>query len=60
MEYGGRWKPLHYAVRRIYAPLALSWYKTGTNLFSHAVSDLATKVEVELVYSIVWLDENKV
>lgn len=26
MEYGGKWKALHYVVRRAYAPLHLSAY----------------------------------
>lgn len=58
MEYGGRWKPLHYTVRRTFAPIALSWEKTSQNLVElHAVSDStqdsSLNVNIELVR---WID----
>lgn len=47
LEYGGRWKALHYAARRFYAPLASFVFQPGRNtpLEAHLVWDLPKAVE---------------
>ena len=47
LEYGGRWKALHYAARRFYAPLATFLFQPGrdTALEAHAVWDLPCAAE---------------
>ncbi len=41
LDFFGRWKALHYAVRRFYAPLMLSIHDDGTKMGIHVTSDLA-------------------
>jgi beta-mannosidase len=40
IDYYGRWKALHYAARRFYAPVMLSIAETGTQMAVHVTSDL--------------------
>jgi beta-mannosidase len=40
LDYFGRWKALHYAARRFYAPVMLSIAETGTQMAVHVTSDL--------------------
>jgi beta-mannosidase len=40
LDYFGRWKALHYAARRFYAPLMLSIEDEGTWMAVHVTSDL--------------------
>jgi beta-mannosidase len=40
LDYYGRWKALHYAARRFYAPLLLSIEDEGTWMAVHVTSDL--------------------
>ena len=50
MEFGGRWKPLHYAVKRAYAPVASSLLKTSDGTLQlWIVNDQMTDVEIEFV-----------
>lgn len=60
MEYGGRWKPLHYTVKRTFAPVALSWYsanQSGVNTgFLSVVSDLTSEVVLDYTIVIVKTD----
>lgn len=48
VDYYGRWKALHYQVRRSFAPVALSVVEEGSQFVIHAVSDLAGTVDEEL------------
>src|SRR5512136_713883 len=41
LDFFGRWKALHYAARRFYAPLMLSIHDDGTKMGIHVTSDLA-------------------
>jgi beta-mannosidase len=41
LDFFGRWKALHYAARRFYAPLMLSIRDDGTEMSVHVTSDLA-------------------
>lgn len=40
LDYYGRWKALHYAARRFYAPVLLSIEDDGTSMGIHVTSDL--------------------
>jgi beta-mannosidase len=40
LDYFGRWKALHYAARRFYAPVLLSILDEGTSMGIHVTSDL--------------------
>lgn len=40
LDYSGRWKALHYAARRFYAPLLLSAASAKSNIDLHLTSDL--------------------
>ena len=59
MEFGGRWKPLHYTVRRTFAPTAMSAYqKDGDNSVSfHVVSDELKSRLCSVTYSYVSLTQ---
>lgn len=51
LEYGGKWKPLHYAAKRFYAPVRLS---LATNGVVSVVNDSPRTVKGEVVA--VWTD----
>jgi len=40
LDYFGRWKALHYAAKRFYAPILLSVEDDGTHMAIHVTSDL--------------------
>ncbi len=40
LDFFGRWKALHYAARKFYAPVMLSLRETGTTVEIHVTSDL--------------------
>jgi beta-mannosidase len=42
LDYYGRWKALHYAARRFYAPVLLSVEDSGSRMNVHLTSDLMT------------------
>ncbi|MFZ2360241.1 MAG: glycoside hydrolase family 2 protein [Anaerolineae bacterium] len=46
IDYFGRWKALHYAARRFFAPLLLSVVDEGKAMAVHLTSDLLAPVEV--------------
>jgi beta-mannosidase len=43
LDYFGRWKALHYAARRFYAPVLLSAEDRGSQVTLHVTSDLTEK-----------------
>ncbi len=45
IDYFGRWKALHYAARRFYAPVLLSAGRAGNRITLHLTSDLREPVE---------------
>lgn len=55
MEYGGRWKPFHYTVKRTFAPVALSIYQKDNSVTCHAVSDLTEPIKSTVSYYLVSL-----
>ena len=54
LEYGGRWKALHHAARRFYAPLAAFAFRVGdaAPLEAHLVWDLPLAVEATVTVSL--------
>ncbi|RUT31741.1 glycoside hydrolase family 2 protein [Paenibacillus zeisoli] len=49
MDYQGRWKALQYAVKRSFAPVMLTVQSTEDIVKFHAVSDLGTAVQADLI-----------
>jgi beta-mannosidase len=56
IDWFGRWKALHYAARRFYAPLLLSVEDEGTWMGVHVTSDLREPWEGTLRWSLERLD----
>jgi beta-mannosidase len=56
IDYFGRWKALHYAARRFYAPLLLSVADEGKTMAVHLTSDLVEPVDVLLRWRLETLD----
>ena len=54
IEYGGRWKALHYAARRFYSPLATFAFRPGAQkaLEAHVVWDLPLAVDVKVAVTL--------
>ena len=61
LEYGGRWKVLHYLAKRFYAPIQTVVYHTDKDapLELHFISDLAEKVEAQIVVRLHQLSDGK-
>jgi beta-mannosidase len=58
LDYFGRWKALHYAAKRFYAPLLLSVENDGKRMSVHVTSDLTALWEGTLRWQLVTLDGN--
>lgn len=56
IDYFGRWKALHYAAKRFYAPLLLSVEDAGTQMSIHLTSDLTAAAECEVRWMLSDLD----
>lgn len=56
LDYFGRWKALHYAARRFYAPLMLSIVDEGTRMEVHVTSDLTESWQGTVRWELVTLD----
>ncbi len=56
IDYFGRWKTLHYAAKRFYAPVLLSVEDIGTLMGMHVTSDLQTPWEGVIHWSLQTLD----
>ena len=56
LDYFGRWKALHYAARRFYAPLLLSVADYGKVMKIHVTSDLVEPVDVLVRWRLETLD----
>ena len=61
VEHHGRWKPAHYALRRIFAPLtaSLSPAGQGTKRFFRVVWDLPVKLDAEVRVSVRVLNDGR-
>ncbi|XP_056152102.1 beta-mannosidase [Lampris incognitus] len=51
IEFGGKWKMLHYFARDFFAPLLPVGFEDGGSLLIYAVSDLSDDVKVKAVVS---------
>lgn len=56
LDYFGRWKALHYAAKRFYAPLLLSVADYGKMMKVHVTSDLVEPVDVTVRWRLETLD----
>jgi beta-mannosidase len=56
LDYFGRWKALHYAAKRFYAPLLLSIEDSGTKMVVHVTSDLFEPQDVMVRWRLETLD----
>ncbi|MGE5599613.1 MAG: beta-mannosidase, partial [Bacteroidota bacterium] len=56
LDYYGRWKALHYAARRFYAPVLLSVEDAGTVMDVHLTSDLTAPWRGEVRWRLAQLD----
>jgi beta-mannosidase len=56
LDYFGRWKALHYAAKRFYAPLLLSVAEEGKTMKVHVTSDLVEPVDVIVRWRLETLD----
>jgi beta-mannosidase len=56
LDYFGRWKALHYAAKRFYAPLLLSVADYGKTMKVHVTSDLVDPVDVVVHWRLETLD----
>ncbi len=56
IDYYGRWKALHYAARRFFAPLALSLEDTGSRVAVYVANDLPQPWQGEVRWSLETLE----
>jgi beta-mannosidase len=56
LDYFGRWKALHYAARRFYAPVMLSIFDENQKMSMHVTSDIAEPVVGEINWQLVSVD----
>ena len=56
LDYFGRWKALHYAAKRFYAPLLLSVADHGMTMEVHVTSDLVEPVDVQVHWRLETID----
>jgi len=56
LDYFGRWKALHYAARRFYAPVMLSIFDENQVMSVHVTSDIGESVTGEVQWQLVTLD----
>jgi beta-mannosidase len=56
LDYFGRWKALHYAAKRFYAPLLLSVADEGKSMKVHVTSDLVEPADVTIRWRLETLD----
>jgi beta-mannosidase len=56
LDYFGRWKALHYAAKRFYAPVLMSIVDEGTSMSVHVTSDLVEPWSGQVRWSLETLD----
>jgi beta-mannosidase len=56
LDYFGRWKALHYAAKRFYAPLLLSVADYDRTMKVHVTSDLVEPVDVQICWRLETVD----
>jgi beta-mannosidase len=60
IDYFGRWKALHYAARRFFAPVLVSPVEDEGNLRVYAISDRRTDTKAKLVLRLIDLDGKEI
>jgi beta-mannosidase len=60
LDYFGRWKALHYAARRFFAPVMLSLEDRGTTIGLHVTNDLQSPWQGTIRWSLETLDGESV
>jgi beta-mannosidase len=48
IEYGGRWKLLHYSAKNFFAPLLVSAFQESNNITVYVSSDMMSAIKGEL------------
>ena len=56
LDYFGRWKALHYAAKRFFAPMLLSVREEGTSAEIHVTNDTTKPAKIEVKWSLEKLD----
>lgn len=56
LDYYGRWKALHYAARRFFAPILLSVHEHETSAEIHVTNDTTKPAKIEVRWSLERLD----
>ena len=56
LDYFGRWKALHYAAKRFYAPILLSVREDGASAEIHVTNDTVKPSRIEVKWSLETLD----
>ncbi|PRP79964.1 mannosidase, beta A, lysosomal [Planoprotostelium fungivorum] len=54
LEYGGRWKMLHYFVKNFFSPVLISSYQDKDNMVVHVTSDVNEPIEGAIARLTVW------
>ena len=52
IEYSGRWKPLHYAIKHFYAPICPLLYKIDDKVYIKAINDTLSNKKVSITVTI--------
>ena len=58
VDYFGRWKALHYATKKFYAPILMSIFDEGQHLSIHLTSDLLKDWQGEIQWKLVTVTGN--
>ncbi len=56
LDYFGRWKALHYAARRFFAPVLISIHEEGPRMDVHVTSDVTTPWKGHVKWRLITLD----
>lgn len=52
IDYFGRWKALHYAAKRFFAPILVSACEEGTSVSLHVTNDTLNKISGKLIWKL--------
>jgi len=56
IDYFGRWKAVHYAAKRFFAPILLSVHEQGTSAAIHVTNDTRKPAKIEVKWALEKLD----
>jgi len=60
LEYGGRWKMLHYYVKKFFQDVLISSLEESNNFVAHVTNDQSTKIEVTVTLTVWGFDSKKI